>query len=98
MRLRKILMGEVISPEGCTGHVLRLAFEFVGLLVFLVGIVLMVPHTLAAIILLCAGTIIVIRSKTYTEFGLIQGRGAVLIGSTFLLVGGVMVAYAILKA
>ena len=98
MGLRKILMGEVISPDGSTGRVLRLAFEVVGLLVFLVGVVLMVPHTLAAIALLCAGAIIVIRRKTYTEFRLIQGRGAVLIGSTFLLVGGVMAAYAILKA
>jgi hypothetical protein len=98
MGLRKILMREVISPDGSAGRALRLAFEVVGLLVFLGGVVLVAPHTLAAIALLCAGTIIVIRRKTYTEFRLIQGRGAVLIGSTFLLVGGVMAAYAILNA
>jgi hypothetical protein len=73
-------------------------FEVAGLFVFLVGVVLMVPHTFAAVALLCAGTLIVIRRKTYTDFRLIQGRGAVLIGSTFLLVGGVIAAYAILKA
>ena len=98
MGLRKILMGEVISPEGSIGRVLRLAFEVVGLLVFLVGVVFMMPHTLAAIALLCAGAIIIIRRKTYSEFRIIQGRGAVLIGSIFLLVGGVMAAYAIFKA
>ena len=98
MGLRKVLMGEVISPASPAGRVLRLAFEVVGVLVFLVSVVFMVPHIFAAIILLCLGAIIAIRRKTYSDFGLIQGRGAVLIGSTFLLIGGVMAAYAILKA
>ena len=98
MGLREILMGEVISPASKTGRVLHTAFEIAGLLIFLVGVVFMVPHTFAAIILFCAGTIIVMRRKTYSEFGLIQGRGAVLIGSTLLLAGCVIAAYAIFKA
>jgi len=98
MGLRRILMGEVVSPESTTGRVLRLVFEVVGLLTFFVSVLLILPHTLATVTLLGLGTIIVIRRKTYSEFGLIQGRGAVLIGSTFLLVGVTMAVYAILKA
>jgi hypothetical protein len=98
MGLRKILMAEAISPEGSTGRWLRLAFEVVGLCVFLVGIVFMVPPVFAAVSLFFAGAIILIRRKTYTEFRLIQGRRAILIGSTFLVVGSAMAACALLKA
>lgn len=98
MGLRKILMAEAISPEGSTGRVLRLTFEVIGLCIFLVSLVLIVPPAFAAVAPLLAGTIILIRRKTYTEFRLIQGRGAILIGSTFLAVGGVMAVHALLKA
>lgn len=98
MGLRKIFMGEVISPSSSTGRIFRRVFEVVGHFVFLIAVVLIVPYTFAAIALLCAGTIIVIRRKTYSDFGLTQGRGAVLIGAFFLLAGGVLAAYTIFKA
>jgi hypothetical protein len=90
-------MGEVIFPSSPSGRALRLVFEVVGVLVFLASVIFIVPHAFAAIILLCLGVLIVIRRKTYSDFGLIQSRGSVLIGSTFFLVGSVMAVIAILK-
>lgn len=77
----------------------RFVLEVVGMLAFLVGVVIMVPPTFGAIILLCGGAIIVIRREVYSQLGpLIKGRVAIFIGSTFLVVGGVLAIYAILKA
>ena len=98
MGLRKLFQSEVISPSSRAGVMFRFSFEVVGLLVFLVGVVIFVPGTFAAIILMCLGAIILIRKKAYSEFGLIQGRPAIFIGSTFLTIGGVLTVYAILKA
>jgi hypothetical protein len=97
--LRKILQLEITPPSSRVDGLIRVVFEAVGLLVLMVSVIIFLPPVIGAILLLITGAVIVIRQKTYLGYGpLVQGRPAIFIGSTFLVVGGVLAAYAILIA